>query len=201
MNRRTILIDAKDHLMGRLASTVAKALLQGQRVVVVRCELINISGSFYRNKLKFLEYLKKRCNVNPKRGPFHFRAPSMMFRKAVRGMVPRKKKRGDRALALLKTFEGIPPSYHKRKRLVVPSALRPVRLRPGRKYCQLGRLAHEVGWKYQDVVAALERKRKARAELWFARKTDQDRLKKLALKYELRRDKALLKKKTAKSAK
>ena len=34
---------------------------------------INISGSFYRNKLKYMDYLRKRCLVNPKRGPFHHR--------------------------------------------------------------------------------------------------------------------------------
>jgi len=47
-----ILIDASGHLLGRLASTVAKTLLLGQRVVVVRCERICISGNFYRNKCK-----------------------------------------------------------------------------------------------------------------------------------------------------
>ncbi|CAG2066058.1 unnamed protein product [Timema podura] len=35
-------------------------------------------------------------------------------------------------------------------------------LKPGRKYCHLGRLSHEVGWKYQQVVRTLENKRKAR---------------------------------------
>ena len=41
-------IDGKDHLMGKLASYVAKALLQGTRVVVFNCDKINIAGSFYR---------------------------------------------------------------------------------------------------------------------------------------------------------
>ena len=36
--------------MGRLASTVAKQLLSGQKIVVVRCEAINISGGFFRAK-------------------------------------------------------------------------------------------------------------------------------------------------------
>lgn len=53
----------------------------------------------------------------------------------------------------LKTFEGIPPPYDKKKRVVVPQALRVLRLKPGRKYCTVGRLGHEFGWKYQDVVA------------------------------------------------
>ena len=50
VNLQPVLIDARGHLLGRLAATIAKTLLSGQRVVVVRCEEINISGSFYRNK-------------------------------------------------------------------------------------------------------------------------------------------------------
>ena len=46
-----IVIDGKGHLLGRLASIVAKQILSGQKIVVVRCELINISGSFFRNKV------------------------------------------------------------------------------------------------------------------------------------------------------
>ena len=34
--------------MGRLAAIVAKAALNGHKVRVVRCEHINISGSFFR---------------------------------------------------------------------------------------------------------------------------------------------------------
>jgi hypothetical protein len=33
----------------------------------------------------------------------------------------------------LKVFEGVPPPYDKKKRVVVPQALRVLRLRPGRK--------------------------------------------------------------------
>lgn len=46
-----VTIDGKGHLLGRLASIVAKQILNGQKVVVVRCELINASGSFFRNKV------------------------------------------------------------------------------------------------------------------------------------------------------
>lgn len=86
-------------------------------------------------------------------GPWHFRAPSRIFYKAVRGMIPHKTARGAAAMERLKVFEGVPPPYDKKKRVVVPQALRVLRLRPGRKYCTVGRLSHEVGWKYQDVVA------------------------------------------------
>lgn len=68
-------------------------------------------------------------------------------------MIPHKTSRGAAALERLKVFEGVPPPYDKQKKMVVPQALRVLRLQPGRKYCTVGRLSHEVGWKYQDVVA------------------------------------------------
>lgn len=48
-----VVIDGKGHLLGRLASIVAKQLLSGQKIVVVRCEAINISGEFFRAKCTF----------------------------------------------------------------------------------------------------------------------------------------------------
>ncbi|MRA75936.1 hypothetical protein GH890_31350, partial [Bacillus thuringiensis] len=87
------------------------------------------------NKLKYLSYLRKRMNTNPVRGPYHFRAPSKIFFKSVRGMIPHKLPRGKEALTRLKVFEGIPAPYDKQKRMVVPSALKLIRLKPRRKFC------------------------------------------------------------------
>jgi ribosomal protein L13 len=41
----TKVIDGRDHLLGRLASIVTKELLAGQKVVIVRCDEMVISGS------------------------------------------------------------------------------------------------------------------------------------------------------------
>lgn len=74
--------------------------------------------------------------MNPKKsGPFHHRAPSKILYRAIRGMVPHKTARGAAALERLKLFEGVPPPYDRKKRMVVPEALRVLRLKPGRKYC------------------------------------------------------------------
>merc|ERR1719466_419514 len=105
-------------------------------------------------------------NTKPSRGPYHFRAPSKCLFKVVRGMIPHKTKRGMEALNRLKVFDGIPPPYDRMKRMVVPSALRVLKLKPGRKYCSLGRLSHETGWKYQEIIKTLEEKRKAKAALY-----------------------------------
>jgi large subunit ribosomal protein L13Ae len=45
MFEEVVLIDCRGHLLGRLASIIAKELLNGQHIVCVRTEEINISGS------------------------------------------------------------------------------------------------------------------------------------------------------------
>ena len=146
--RKSIIIDAKGHLMGRLAAIVAKKLLQGQRIAVVRCEEINISGSLYRQKLKWAEFLRKRTNTNPKWGPFHLRHPSKFFWRVIRGMLPHKTKRGAHALSKLETYEGVPPKYNARVRVIVPLCLTKVKLQPGRRYCRVGDLCAAVSFKF-----------------------------------------------------
>merc|ERR1712174_177472 len=101
--------------------------------------------------------------------PLPLPCPSKMFWRTVRGMVPHKTERGKEAMKRLQTFEGVPPPYDKKKRMVVPSALKVLRLKPGRKFCSLGRLSHDVGWKYQDVIETLEAKRKVKAQDFYNR--------------------------------
>ena len=58
-------------------------------------------------------------------------------------------KRLNLALHRLKVYEGVPKKVERTKRMVVPEALRNLRLAPKRDYCTLGRLSHELGWKQQ----------------------------------------------------
>lgn len=99
----------------------------------IRWILIQIYFYFFRNKLKFLRFLRKRCNVNPARGPFHHRAPHKIFKRAVRGMLPYKTWRGREALKRVRGFEGVPPRYQRVKKQVAPHAMRVICLAPGRK--------------------------------------------------------------------
>ncbi|KAL8495120.1 hypothetical protein ACS0TY_019332 [Phlomoides rotata] len=48
-----------------MASILAKGLLNGQKVVVVRCEEICLSGGLVRQKMKYLRFLRKRMNTKP----------------------------------------------------------------------------------------------------------------------------------------
>ena len=164
MYEKEILIDARGHLLGRLASVIAKELLSGQRVVVVRCEQVLISGSLFRNKLNWDEYIRKAINTNPRRGFHHYRQPSRMLWKTVRGMLPHKSPRGAAALARLKVFEGVPYPYDHQKRMVIPQALRVLRMKAYRRFCVLGDLAEMAGWTKKTIVEKLEEKRLAKSK-------------------------------------
>merc|ERR1719333_367458 len=179
---KRIVIDAKGHLLGRLASIVAKELLSGQKVIVVRCEELNISGSHFRNKLKYKDFLRKRCNVNPQHGPFHLRAPSKIFWRTVRGMVPHKTPRGAAALSHLKVFEGVPHPYDRKKRMVVPACLKVLRIRPERKFTRLADLSDQNGWKHKALIERLEGQRKVKSAAFFAKKTASNKATQKAVK-------------------
>merc|ERR1719414_2144564 len=71
----------------------------------------------------------------------------------------------------LKCFEGMPHPYDRKKRMVMPCALKVLRLRPERRFCKLGDLASEFGWKHKDLIKRLEDQRKVKSEAFHKKKT------------------------------
>jgi large subunit ribosomal protein L13Ae len=133
-----------------------------------------------RNRVKYAQFRNKRMNTNPGRGPYHFKTPAMMVWRTIRGMIHQKTARGQEALSRLSTFEGIPSPFDKHKRVVVPAALRVMRLKPGRNYTAVGDLAHSVGWKHKELLVRLEAKRKVESKEFYEAKKAKLALKKKA---------------------
>jgi len=181
MLETTVIIDGRDHLLGRLGSIVAKELLAGQKVVIVRCDEMCISGSLRRNRVKYAQFRKKRMNTNPGKGPFHFKSPARMVWRSIRGMVHQKTARGQEAIGRLSTFEGIPAPYDKKKRVVVPAALKCLRLKTVRDFTVIGELADSVGWKHKDLLKKLEDQRKVKAQEFYEKKKASSILKQKAI--------------------
>merc|ERR1712217_153376 len=121
-------------------------------------------------------------NSNPKTGPLHYRSPSKILWRTIRGMVPHKTARGAAALDELKSFEGVPHPFDRKKRVVVPQALKVLRLRPERRFCRLGDLSNEYGWKHNDLVKRLEDQRKVKSDAFHKKKKAAERARKDALK-------------------
>mmetsp|Transcript_26035 Transcript_26035/g.22930 ORF Transcript_26035/g.22930 Transcript_26035/m.22930 type:complete len:139 (+) Transcript_26035:245-661(+) len=109
---------------------------------------------------------------NPRRGHTHYKCPSRIFWRTVRGMLPYKTQRGAASLARLKCFEGMPTPFDQKKRQVVPAALKVLRLKQFRPHCILGDLSTLVGWKKGAIVDAVEKKRKDRSLAFYQRKID-----------------------------
>ena len=160
MVKKCIVVDAKGHLVGRMASYIAKQLQLGQRIVIVRCEKALYSGKHYRNKLNFMEKRHKHNNTNPFRGgPFHETAQSHIIYRTIRGMIPYKTAKSAATLGRLKCFDGCPVSANCMKKMVIPDALKAVKLGPRAKYCVLGNVAKDCGWTQQELIDELEEKK------------------------------------------
>jgi large subunit ribosomal protein L13 len=78
---RPIVVDATNHIAGRLASNVAKLLIKGNRVSVVNCEKIMMSGTRSNQIKEYREYLEINSIINYKHGPVHYRRPDTVMAK------------------------------------------------------------------------------------------------------------------------
>jgi len=103
-----MIIDGKDQILGRMASVVAKKLLEGEEVFIVNAEEVIITG----NRDYFFDLYEKRSQfkdiANPLRGSFFPKRSDRVVRRAVRGMLPWKKDKGRTAYKKLKVYVGIP---------------------------------------------------------------------------------------------
>jgi large subunit ribosomal protein L13 len=119
-----IIVDAKDMVVGRIASIVAKKLLLGYRVNVINVEKAVFTGTKERVLDNFKKKLSIQSKVNPRRhGPFKPRTPEGIFRRVVRGMLPRKKSKGKDALRRLRVYRGIPSELENKDIIIYREAV------------------------------------------------------------------------------
>ena len=139
-----LVYDAADIQVGRLASIVAKKLLEGERVIVINVEKALFLGGDYVIE-DFRNRLKIKSHVHPRNTPRHPRRPDTIFRKVVRGMLPWKKPRGREAYKRLRVYLGVPPEYRNLKPLRFEEIDATKRLK--HKWIYVGDLLKHLGWK------------------------------------------------------
>ncbi|MEM3440894.1 MAG: 50S ribosomal protein L13, partial [Candidatus Bathyarchaeia archaeon] len=127
-------------IVGRMASIVAKKLLNGEKVIVVNAEKAVLSGKKKSRVSEAKEFLEVG---SPGRGPLHYRRPDRILRKTVRGMLPFKQPKGKMAYKRLKVFIGVPEDL-KGKQMITFEEAQAAKLRG--PYFTLGELAKEIGW-------------------------------------------------------
>jgi large subunit ribosomal protein L13 len=137
-------VDATGQIAGRLCSNSAKRLLNGDRVVIVNAEKCLFSGQRSAVMNAWLEYLKIASVVHPKHGPFHARTPDGMLTRMIRGMVPRRKPKGESAMKRLRVYVGIPKNLESSKFSGFENSKA---TKPSAYYVELGEIATRIGWK------------------------------------------------------
>ena len=107
-SNNSVIIDAKGLILGRLASNVAKRLLDGESIIILNAEKAAISGK----KQHIVTDAKTFLEVgHPRKGPNHPRRPDKIVSRTIRGMLPRRKPKGIEAFKRLRVYLGVPVEF------------------------------------------------------------------------------------------
>lgn len=105
---KPIVVDGTNLIAGRVCSNVAKLLRNGNRVSIINCEKIMISGKKSSIVGEYEDFLKISSIIHPRHGPFHPRRPDTIIKRMIRGMLPKEKPSKKTDLARLRTYIGVP---------------------------------------------------------------------------------------------
>ena len=141
---RPIVVDATNHIAGRLSSNVAKLLIKGNRVSVVNCDKIMMSGTKSNQIKEYREFLEINSIIHPKHGPVHYRRPDTIISKMIRGMLPFEgKPSGIAAFKRLRAYIGSPKELKSLEKIQFEKAL--IR-KESSNYTTMAALCRVIGW-------------------------------------------------------
>lgn len=99
--------------MGRMASRVAKQALLGERIDIVNCEKAVVTG---KRQMVLAHYQWRReLGSRPTKGPFFPAMSDRFVRRIVRGMLPYKQEKGEKAFKRVMCYRGLPPEFQGKK--------------------------------------------------------------------------------------
>lgn len=113
-----MIIDAKNKIVGRIATIAAKQALLGETVHIMNCDHAVITG----RKNEVLAKYQHRRNLGHQRGPFLSRSTDRFVRRIVRGMLPYKQPKGATALKKVRCYTGFPEQFKDQTPVNLPKA-------------------------------------------------------------------------------
>ncbi|MCX9014646.1 MAG: 50S ribosomal protein L13 [Candidatus Methanoperedens sp.] len=134
-------IDANNLILGRLASDVAKRLLNGEVINIVNAEKTIISG----RKVATFDRYKQYASRGRDFGPYFPKRPDQIVKRTVRGMIPYKRERGKEAFKNLKVYIGVPRELSEQETTTIERAS--ISRLSTSKYTVLGELSKKLGSK------------------------------------------------------
>lgn len=135
-----MIIDAKDMILGRIATVAAKKALMGEKVDIVNCENVIITGTKEHVLERFKAKVKKGI---PLKGPYYPRRPDMIVRRTVRGMLPHRQEKGRKAYKKVMCYMGVPEIFQGKKLETIKEAN--FSKCPTLRYVRLKEICREIG--------------------------------------------------------
>ena len=132
------IIDATGHVLGRMATNVAKLALSGEEVHIVNAEKAIIIGA--SKKSIEARYTFKREVGTHRKGPFFPREPHLIVKRTIRGMLPYQKPDGRAALRRVIAHIGVPKELEGQETIQLKDALR-----DGRSFMTIQELSAYLG--------------------------------------------------------
>ena len=146
--KKIVVVDAANCIVGRMCSHVSKLLLQGNWVTIVNAEKAMLSGNRHMVVDLYKEHLEINSVTNPIHGPFHPRRPDTMITKIVRGMLPKRKASGIEAFKRLRVYISTPEDL-KNTKMESLNYSKVTKQSP--QYITVGDVAKQIGWKGIEV--------------------------------------------------
>lgn len=146
--KRSVVVDALGQRLGRMASKIAKMLLNGVEVSVVNAEKAVITGTKNAVLNHYLRLLRRRQLTSHKVVKVWYpRRPERLVWYTIVRMLPRKTARGRAAARRLKVYVGVPKELENAEKISFSeAALGEARSRSGRliRYITVGELSKEL---------------------------------------------------------
>jgi large subunit ribosomal protein L13 len=139
----TLIIDAADAIVGRVAAYAAKQTMLGNTVKVINSEKAVVSGA---KRYVIEEAVRQNQMGVARKGPFHYKLPDRHLRRVIRGMLPYKTPRGRVAYKSVLCYIGTPVEYQGQPSMRVPGA--DASKLPNLKRVTVGRICEELGGKH-----------------------------------------------------
>ena len=107
-----MIIDGSNLILGRLASFAAKRALLGEKIDIINCEEIVVSGK----RKQILEDIKARyARGEYLKGPFPSRRIDRFVRRSVRGMLPYNQYKGKIDFKKVMCYRAVPDKFKDQK--------------------------------------------------------------------------------------
>jgi len=116
-------IDATNHVLGRLASIIAERAMEGEKIDIINAEKAVVIGKENSTVEKWMRRINLTRKGNPERGPKFPTRPDRILRNAIAGMLPKKTRYGKKTLKRVRVFIGVPERFANEKAETIRIAL------------------------------------------------------------------------------